>query len=142
MILRKKGLALPDNIDSERPDFFEIDPDASDAERAERQIDLILLAGTDWPADVKAEIVLTFMHVGVPDPLYQKIVEPFAMAFKGRNVDGASDYSRVDWVKVVDYFKWEAQSISGHTKEALELQAEAMKKYGHWFNHYNVYDPR
>ena len=142
MLLRKKGFALPDNIDSERPDFFEIDPEASDAERAERRTDLILLAGTDWPTDVKAEIVSAFRHVGVPDPLHQKIVEPFAKAFGGRNVDGASDYTNVDWGKVVDYFKWEAQSISGHRKEALELQAEAEKKFGHWFSHYHVYDPR
>jgi hypothetical protein len=57
-------------------------------------------------------------------------------------VGGVSDYSQVDWGKFVDYFKWEAQSILGHTKEGLALQDEARKKYGHRFMHYNVYDPR
>ena len=101
------------------------------------------LGETMWPEWVKGAIAERFRAIGVEDPLRQKLVEPFALAFGGKNADGAYDLDRVDWQKVVDYFTWEASAwgIDSDEKEkAHRVLVDQMKaKWGGVFNHQVVY---
>ena len=107
---------------------------------------LIPLGETKWPESVKSNIENIFKEIGIEEPLKQKLVEPFAWAFGGRN-DASGDYNfdKVNWECVVDYFRWEALSMSEkddddeHHLTSKELQDQALKKYGSKFLHYLVY---
>jgi hypothetical protein len=107
---------------------------------------LISLGETRWPESVKGEIENIFKEIGIEEPLRQKLVEPFACAFGGIKDDsGDYKFDKVNWEHVVDYFRWEALSISGEVSsddfylKARELQDQASKKYGSKFLHYLVY---
>ncbi|MEE4377804.1 MAG: hypothetical protein V2J55_09885, partial [Candidatus Competibacteraceae bacterium] len=63
-----------------------------------------------WPQDVKNKIHDIFKAIGVADPWRQKLVEPYAIVFGGRDNDGSYDLADVDWEMVVDYFRWEASA--------------------------------
>jgi hypothetical protein len=131
MLLKVKGLGV--NPDLRIHEF----------DQKRRPKHLSPLGETTWPEWVKGVIVERFHAIGVEDPLRQKLVEPFALAFGGRNNDGAYDLARVDWQKVVHYFTWEASTwgIDSDEKEAAHqaLNAKMKAKWGGAFNHQVVY---
>ena len=100
------------------------------------------LVETFWPDDVKKKITDIFKKVGIPDPMRQKLVEPFAVCFGGENKEGVPDLSKVNWEALVEFFEWESFSIQG-TKASRamseKLQDKAEKKWGGTFFHYDVY---
>lgn len=100
---------------------------------------LMTLGSTQWPDEVKHEIVEIFKGIGVVSPLKQKLVEPYAIVFGGRRKEGESGLSGVNWEMVVDYFTWEAAAMTDR-KQSEKLQDEAEKKYGGIFSHYAVYE--
>ena len=108
----------------------------------ERPSHLVQLGKSMWPQDVIVKIVKIFGDVGIPDPLQQKLVEPFAYVFGGKRIEGVPDFEDVNWEMVVDYFEWEAASHTENMKKINRLQGEAKKKYGGIFSHYEVYEER
>jgi len=66
------------------------------------------LEETLWADDVKKKITKIYKAVGVPDPMKQKLVEPYAGCFGGKNKEGACDFSKVNWQALLDYFEWES----------------------------------
>jgi len=103
---------------------------------------LVPLEETDWPDNVKAEIAKIFKEIGVPEPMKQKLVEPYAKGFGGV-VDDSKEYKleNVNWELVIYYFKWEAATWSYNTKEIDKLEKVCMEKYGFTpFWHYGVYE--
>jgi len=98
------------------------------------------LEQTLWSEDIKKKITDTYKAVGVSDPMKQKLVEPYAGAFGGKNKEGACDFSEVNWGTLIDYFEWEAASISENKRKSEKLQKQAEKKYGGIFSHYLVYE--
>lgn len=108
---------------------------------------VVTLRHSLWPEDVKAAVVEAFAQYGQERVLDVKLVEPFAIAFGGRDVNGTPDHSKTDWELLKDYFRWEAAALltekTGGEGAALShaLQEAALKKHGHYFNHYQVYDP-
>ncbi|MFZ5572032.1 MAG: hypothetical protein ACOZF0_16655 [Thermodesulfobacteriota bacterium] len=139
MLLRIKGVKTKHAI-------HEVDPDAGEDSFFMKPKHLVTLGEVAWPEWVKEDIAQQFRRIGIQDPYKQKLVEPFAMAFGGRNNDGAYDLSRVKWEMVVDYFRWESAAWDRDTPEkekALKLMiAEIKAKYGGMFNHQMVYDDR
>lgn len=105
----------------------------------ERPKHLVPLGKAGWPEDVAQRIADIFTDIGVIDPLGQKLVEPYAVVFGGKNVEGRQDLSGVNWEFAVDYFTFEAASIT-YDKKVHELQNKALKKYGGMFSHYEVYE--
>jgi hypothetical protein len=103
---------------------------------------LIPLEDTPWPNEVKRKIVDIMKGIGIPDPMSQKLVEPYAIAFGGDDPGGAYDLSKVDWEMVVDYFIWEAASWTHNSKEIDRLFEESIVKRGFSFCHRGVYSPR
>lgn len=97
---------------------------------------LIPLGQSAWPDEIKQRIAEIFKAVGCPDPLRQKLVEPRARVFGGRR--DRVDLSKVNWGLAIDYFTWEAASMTDR-KKAEALQKKAKKKYGGIFSHYRVY---
>lgn len=97
------------------------------------------LGETFWPDEIKQKVSAIYKKVGIPDPLKQKLVEPFAGSFGGRNIEGVPVLTKVNWDALVDYFEWESAAISGNRAKSEKLQARAEKKYGGIFFHYNVY---
>ena len=142
MFLEIDGLTLPDRLKIE---CFEENPSGGEwADYRRRPKEWIPLGETAWPDEVKAQIVEFYKAIGVEDPLRQKLVEPYAKCFGGRNRDGAYDLDGVNWDAVVDYFRFEARSITAQTDDdraVLEaMQAEAVEKYGGRLPmHYMVY---
>jgi hypothetical protein len=119
----------------------DIDPNSIYAESERGNLKgLQTLDKTPFPAEVKNQIVEAFKKIGVENPLQQKLVEPYAIYFGGHDKDGEYEYSNVNWDKVIDYFEYEAASLSGDAKRAIALQKRANKKYGHEFFHYAVYE--
>lgn len=108
----------------------------------ERPKHLVQLGKSMWPKEVIVKIVEIFGAIGIPDPLSQKLVEPFAYAFGGKKVEGEADFKAVNWEMVTDYFEWEAASHSRDMKKIKKLQRQAEKKYGGIFSHYFVYEER
>jgi len=107
---------------------------------------LIPLGDTTWPDQAKDKIVKIFQEIGIEQPLRQKLVEPFAFAFGGvKDSSGGCILDKVNWEYLVDYFRWEAQTISSQDdddefeRKAKELQEQACKKYGSRFLRYLVY---
>jgi hypothetical protein len=104
------------------------------------------LGETFWPDDVKSKIADIYKAVGVPDPMKQKLVEPYAGMFGGQNKEGIPVLTHVNWNLLLDYFEWEAASVSENVKLSNKLQGKAEKKHGGAFSHYPVYqdytDPR
>ncbi|MGD0275090.1 MAG: hypothetical protein ABSB79_03375 [Syntrophales bacterium] len=100
---------------------------------------LIPLEKSMWPDTVMAKIVKIYQAYGLPEPMKQKLVEPYAKIFGGRIRDRESDLSDVNWDLAADYFAWEAASLFDG-KEAERLQKKAKKKYGFIFSHYQVYE--
>lgn len=99
-----------------------------------------------WPEKVKAAIVKAYKGTGFEDPLQQKLVEPYALAFGGERRDGEYDFKAVDWQCVIDYFNWEAIGIEAGrtddealTQQTFALNRAAQKKYGFSFHPYQVY---
>jgi hypothetical protein len=107
---------------------------------AEKPDHLVPLGKCLWPQAIKDKVARIYAKVGLQDPLRQKLVEPHAIVFGGRAVEGASDLSDVNWDKLVDYFTWEAAALSGDDKQAEAAQARAKAKYGGQFWHYDVYE--
>jgi hypothetical protein len=105
----------------------------------ERPKHLIPLEQSTWPDEVKQAIVKIFTAKGLSDPMMQKIIEPMARVFGGREAEGVIDLSDVNWELVIDYFTWEAESIMS-TDKAKKLQKKAKKKYGGIFSHDAVYE--
>lgn len=97
------------------------------------------LGETFWPDDIKQKVSDIYKKVGIADPLKQKLVEPFAGCFGGKNQEGVPVFSKVNWNALLDYFEWEAAEISENKVKAQKLQDKAEKKYGGIFFHYNVY---
>lgn len=144
MLLEVKGLKIPNQ---HRMHLF-----FSDLPREHPKYKpnhLTPLGDTPWPEDVKAKIVEYFKAIGIQDPLRQKLVEPYALAFGGRDEDGRYLLDFVDWHKLVDYFQWEANEwLANHQlnnnieeayERALKLQQKALGKYGGYYSHYFVY---
>ncbi|MBN1625288.1 MAG: hypothetical protein JW944_02085 [Deltaproteobacteria bacterium] len=110
---------------------------------------LIPLGETEWPETVKGMIEEIFRQIGIEQPLRQKLVEPYACAFGGiKGSSGECKLGKVNWDQLVDYFRWEAQTISSREANdefeirAGELQEQALVKYGSKFVRYIVYaDP-
>lgn len=100
---------------------------------------LVSLKESMWPEEVIDKIAQIFKGIGVIDPMKQKLVEPYAVVFGGKNVDGRQNLSGANWELAVDYFTFEAASITRNQK-VHELQEEALKKYGGYFSHYAVYE--
>jgi hypothetical protein len=141
MILDVKGLKYPEEMTihlmADRNALSEDDPWYDFAVMPKH---LLVLGDAKWPADVKSRIVEAYKLVGLESPLRQKVVEPLAIAFGGRKHEGEYRLDYVNWEKLVDYYTFEAASISRNIERAQKLQDEAKAKYGHIFNHYNVYD--
>jgi hypothetical protein len=106
----------------------------------ERPKHLVTLAKAGWPTDVVTKIAKIFADLGVLDPEGQKLVEPYAKVFGGKNIEGEADLASVNWELAVDYFTWEAMAITRNLEESDRLQKEALKKYGGYFSHYAVYE--
>jgi hypothetical protein len=100
--------------------------------------ELVTLEDCMFPPDIKQHIAVVYHDL--QDPMKQKLVEPFCIAFGGKKNEGVPDFSRVNWEEVKDYFSFEYQSINQHREEAERLQEEAFKKHGHIFNHYQAYE--
>jgi len=118
-------------------------PIKGDPWRTRRPKNVIPLGETIWPDEVKKRIAQVFIKIGVEDPYRQKLVEPYAKVFGGKDDDGAYDLKAVDWIKLVDYFTWEAAAWDNDTpakeKALLSMVANIRKKYGGMFNHQQVY---
>jgi len=78
----------------------------------------------------------------------QKLVEPHAIAFGGRDENWNYDMSLVNWDMAVEYFTWEAtawkagQGDEEAARRSHALQDKAIEKYDFLFNHRPVYaDP-
>lgn len=100
---------------------------------------LCILNDAPFPTDVKNKITEIYKAVGVENPLMQKLVEPNALAFGGREKEGEWDLKNVDWEEMVSYFEIEAQSISRNREAVKKLQDVAYKKHGQLQSHYMVY---
>jgi hypothetical protein len=101
------------------------------------QAHLMPLGETEWPEAVKKQIDYFFREIGIGDLMRQKLVEHYAFALGGvKDMSGDGRFERVNWERVVDYFKWEAQSLSEEmesdethlTTKEMQLQA-----YKIWF---------
>jgi hypothetical protein len=101
------------------------------------------LGETFWTDEEKKKVTDIFKRAGIPDPMKQKLVEPFAIAFGGKNKEGVPDLSKVNWEALIEFFEWESYSIQ-KTKESKaiseKLQNKAEKKWGGIFFHYLVYE--
>jgi hypothetical protein len=109
----------------------------------ERPVHLRTLGRAPWPKGVKQAISRLYKEIGVQNPMRQKLVEPYAFAFGGRNNDGGFDFDEVNWELAIDYFTWEA-SAQNRYSEAREkahdaLNEQIIEKYGAPFNHQFVY---
>lgn len=100
---------------------------------------LVSLKDSMWPEEVIDKITQIFKAIGILDPLGQKLVEPYAVVFGCKNVEGRQDLSGVNWELAVDYFTFEAASVTRDEK-VHALQKRALKKYGGHFSHYAVYE--
>ena len=120
MFLKIRGLPLPSGFYGYTPE------DAFNEYSGE----LVALKDAMWPDDHTADVVAIFKEVGIKSPLDQKLVEPFLISFGGVEIDGVPDYSRADWGKLKDYFKYEAANFTDKSK-CKEIQEMARAKYGH-----------
>jgi hypothetical protein len=103
---------------------------------------LSTLGEVAWPEGVKKVIAGLFSAIGVEDPYRQKLVEPYALAFDGRNNDGDYDLEDVNWEMLIDYFRWEASAWSRNSdgdEQHDALVQEIKDKWGGMFNHQFVY---
>jgi hypothetical protein len=143
LFLKVKDLEMPKDLEwcalTNRADAA---PDDPWAEIEGVPDNLVPMGKADWPVEVKKEIAQAFMEIGLEDPLRQKLVEPYAVAFGGEPRNGAYDFTGVNWEMAVEYFKYEAANYDfpvDHEKiEAMQQAAE--KKYGGRFFHYSVYE--
>jgi len=101
---------------------------------------LVSLEEAPWPDKIKRKIAKILQKAGVADAQKQKIIEPYAMKFGGRNKDGLFDLSRVKWPMVLDYFKWEAALLANDLKKAAKMQKRAIRKYQVPFTRYPVFE--
>ena len=128
MLLKVKGLSVKERLTLHE---FTNDPPEGDPWGRKRPKHLITLGETPWPDAVKEDIAKSFKQIGVEDPLQQKLVEPHARAFGGKDNDGAYDLSGVDWAMVMDYFRWEAAAWDRDTDEktaALDIMIAQIKR--------------
>lgn len=104
---------------------------------------LVPLGKSLWPKEQVARLVTLFKNAGIPEPLTQKLVEPYAYYFGGRDDGGVPDLSQVDWEKMLAYFEWEIAAILEDERDkARAMQDSADEKYGHIFWHYDVWMDR
>lgn len=122
MLLYVKGLAINDDLSMHVFGF----------EKRPKPSHLSPVGETLWPDYVKKEISRLFKEIGVEDPLKQKLVEPFALAFGGNDNDGAYDLENVNWEMVMDYFKWESSAWTAvDRREAhMALTKEIIDRWG------------
>ncbi len=104
----------------------------------EKPSHLVPLIAAPWPEEVKHVIAELFRGVGIENPFQQKLVEPCAVIFGG-SMEDAYILDDVEWDKVIDYFEWEVASLTGEP-DAHALQEQSLKKWGHLFSHYQVYE--
>ncbi|MBT8762473.1 hypothetical protein KFV02_00815 [Desulfohalobiaceae bacterium Ax17] len=145
MLLITKNLSVPKDLRGFAKYSFEFIDEVSDRLGGIQPKHLIPLGEADWPEDVKNKIAEIFKKIGVPDPMKQKLVEPYARGFKGK-VGKSKEYNfeEVNWEIVVYYFKWEAACWIGDYDEADRIKEEYYKKDFEYdpFWHYGVYgDP-
>lgn len=136
MFLDIPGLAVPKNM---RVELYTDAPLKKGIWGGEKPKHLNRLEQTLWPDHVKQAIVKIYKAHGLPDPMRQKLVEPIAFHFGGSEYEGAVDLSKVNWSRLIDYFAWEVEAVMD-TGKTDALQAQAEKKYGLGFNHYQVYE--
>lgn len=110
----------------------------------ERPKHLVPLGDSLWPEGIKNTVNRIFKKIGVEDPMRQKLVEPFARVFGGRERDGISDLEDVNWDKVVDYFRWEASAWTRLRSKENELAHDKLideiwERWGGCFSHQMVY---
>lgn len=151
MFLRTKGLKIPDYLQ-----MWSFDAQPSKGPMgfmSGKPKHLVPLGDTPWPEDVKADIVAIFKELGVENPLKQKLVEPYAKCFGGRDNSGEYDLADVNWEMAMDYFKVEVAQYAlngletdSEYEDSLDeieaLQRKAEAKYGDRFNHRFVYEKR
>ena len=135
MLLEVDGLTMPDKMKLHA--FTDTPPPGTWGGQRPRH--LIKLGRSLWPVNIKQAIIKIYQAHGLPDPAKQKLVEPIARVFGGREHEGVLDLSKVNWELVVDYFIWEVEAIMG-TGKPEKLQKRAKKKYGGIFSHYQVYE--
>ena len=138
MFLEISGLPFK-RIRFKKHSFFN-GPVKSEAAGNQKPTHLVPLGEAMWPKEVIEKITQLFKAIDLQDPGRQKLVEPYAVAFGGKNIEGMADYSSVNWDKLVDYFIWEAAEHDENPTLAEELQQKALAKYGKMFMHYPVYE--
>lgn len=115
-------------------------PVISEATELQKPKHLVSLGKSMWPKEVIDKISQMFKTIDLQDPERQKLVEPYAVAFGGMNVEGRQDLSNVNWEMVIDYFEWEVACHDENWDLSKKLQKKADKKYDGIFSHYVVYE--
>ena len=88
------------------------------------------LGEAPWPSETKAEIVkilnlACFVTKGIFRPLEQFLVEPFAYAFGGKNIDGTANLEKVKWDLLI---AWYQRYICGLNNNGYEISRDKIKK--------------
>lgn len=100
---------------------------------------LCTLNDAPFPDFVKNRITEIYKAVGVENPLMQKLVDPNALAFGGRVINGEWDLKNVNWELMIAYYECEAMSITFNSEALKKLQAKMYEKFGQLINHYQAY---
>lgn len=101
---------------------------------------LVTLEEAKWPDEVVSEIVELYKAVGIEKPLKQKLVEPTAFCFGGRNNNDLRDFSKVNWSLALDYFRFEIAMLFGSEDDVAKAREWMWARHETLVRHYEVYD--
>jgi len=90
---------------------------------------LCALGECTWPQNVKAEIAQACREIGLISPYKQKAVEPYALAFGGREDAGEAKLDGVNWEVLIMFYQWELYATA-KDERAEKIWKEGQEKFG------------